>query len=1110
VDQLDNLLHAPSLQKAAQSVIPRRTPAVAVAEPRFDFDQGGQYDAPLMPETRISRLRFSLLLLCFFLSGGAGLIYQVAWGKALGLVFGNTVFAISTVLAVFMGGLALGSAWWGRASERRPNPLLLYGWMEMGVAVSGALSLAGLVAVRRLYLSAFQVTASSEWVLMALRFLGAAIVLFLPTFLMGGTLPVLVEGLTRHSAELGRRLSRLYWVNTAGAVAGTLAAGFYLLSSFGLRATVQTAVAVNVVAGLLAILLGRGMVPSGEASTPKGAAPATAGGSTPLLVLFGVVGATAIAYEVSWTRLLVTFFGSSTYAFTLMLATFLAGIVLGSLLFEWWIARGGVPSLRNFALTQTLTALAALAFLFFYHQLPGIVATVLNLPYERLPNWLIVALDLRRRSFAALALAQFSTSAVAMLPAAILFGFNFPLAVVVIAGQEPARRAHGPAVGRAYAANTLGAIAGAVLSGFLLIPYLGAFRLVALVALANVAIALALLLRCPPPRNVAIAAAFSLAAAISAAMLSDRLSNPAIATFAPFLYYDATKTHMTIAEWAETFDILYAKDGLNASISVAAGEDYLALRTNGKVDAGNRDIETQLFSGHLGAAFHPAPRKVLVVGFGSGMTVAALARYPEIEHIDCVEIEPGIIEAAPLLERLNHGVLRDPRVHVVLDDARNFLLTSRDSYDLIISEPSNPWIAGVAALFTDEYYHAARARLRPGGMLVQWIQGYSIFPPDLLMVLGTVAAQFESVSVWRGEEPDFLLLARMDRSSLTLDRLASLLNRPDLRADWDALNISAPEGILAYHRLDDADLRRLVTGAPHNTDDNSLLEFHTPRALLRHGLYEENIEMVWKGRASRLPRDVAIADPYAALLSAAETALWNNDWTRAASFLQGITDAYPSAYLELLRGRLAFGTEEYAEAGEHFSAALRLDPRLYSAARGLAEVARHNDDLDTAFLLYRQILGRDPQNLPAMAGLVKVLDRKGEPAEAALWLAKKLAMDSDPDSSEFALLGDLLTQLGRPTEARAEYEEAVRRDRYSFAGHRGLGDAYRAGGKWDQARENYAFATRFDPESSSEIYVHLADVYRHLDHERAARAAIEKGHRLFPGDETLARLAQAN
>jgi tetratricopeptide (TPR) repeat protein len=397
--------------------------------------------------------------------------------------------------------------------------------------------------------------------------------------------------------------------------------------------------------------------------------------------------------------------------------------------------------------------------------------------------------------------------------------------------------------------------------------------------------------------------------------------------------------------------------------------------------------------------------------------------------------------------------------------------------------------------------------VRPGGLLVQWIQGYSIFPDDLRMVLATVAGQFPSVSVWRGEEPDFLLLARMDRNPLSLGRLRDLLRVPAISADLDALNVSVPEAVLAYHRLDDQDLRRFVAGERHNTDDNTLLEFHAPRALLRHGLYEQNIETVWRARSSAVAQDVRVEDSRAALLAAADAALWNDDWTRAATFLGGVRGSAPSAFSELLEGRLAFGTEDYVSAGEHYSAALRIDPSLTAAARGLAEVARHNDDLDTAYLLYRQVLAREPDNLPAHAGIVKVLDRKHEREQAAVWLAKKLQLDSEPDSSEFALLGDFFVETGHSKQAANEYEEAIRRDRYSYAGHRGLGDLYRAQGKWEKARENYEFAARFDPESSSEVFVGLADAYRHLGRVNDARRTIEKGLRLFPGDAILAGLS---
>jgi len=253
------------------------------------------------------------ILLCFFLSGAAGLVYQVAWGKALGLIFGHTVYAIATVLAVFMGGLALGSAWVGRWSERHADPVALYGWIELGVAATGALSLVGLAGVRSFYIITYHTVAGSTAALLVLRFAGAAIVLFLPTFLMGGTLPVLVRGLARSSAELGARISRLYWVNTAGAVVGTLAAGFVLLPAMGLRRTVAAAVALNVLAGTLALLLSRSIsgvvtaTPEGVRKAREQSVPAEPQQfSTLLLVGFAVVGAAAMTYEISWTRLLAT------------------------------------------------------------------------------------------------------------------------------------------------------------------------------------------------------------------------------------------------------------------------------------------------------------------------------------------------------------------------------------------------------------------------------------------------------------------------------------------------------------------------------------------------------------------------------------------------------------------------------------------------------------------------------------------------------------------------------------------------------------------------------------------------------------------------------------
>src|SRR6266566_3721718 len=302
----------------------------------------------------LPRQKFLPILACFFFSGAAGLIYQVAWGKALGLIFGHTVYAIATVIAVFMAGLAGGSAYIGPWSEHRAKPVTLYAWIEFLVAATGAFSLAGLAGVRSLYVAAYPSVSGLQPLLLALRFFGATVVLFIPTFLMGGTLPILIRGITRNSAELGFRVSQLYWVNTLGAVAGTLISGFVLLPALGLRVTVASAVVLNMLAGLIALQIAkeprnqRGVKGSSSIVTSAAANPQQPTFSL-LLILFPVVGSTAFAYEIAWTRLLAITISSSTYAFTLMLATFLAGTVIGSAFFQFFFASSGRASFTTFS-----------------------------------------------------------------------------------------------------------------------------------------------------------------------------------------------------------------------------------------------------------------------------------------------------------------------------------------------------------------------------------------------------------------------------------------------------------------------------------------------------------------------------------------------------------------------------------------------------------------------------------------------------------------------------------------------------------------------------------------------------------------------------------------
>lgn len=1046
-----------------------------------------------MPENAgsLSKSKFTIVLLCFFLSGGAGLIYQVAWTKALGLIFGHTVYAIATVLAAFMGGLAAGSAYLGPWGQRHGRPVAVYGWLEIFTGVAGALSFVGLIGVRFLYLATYHIAGGSTAALVALRLVASAIVLFLPTFLMGGTLPILAGGLSRTSTELGSRLGRLYWVNTSGAVAGALAAGFALLPGIGFRRTLLLAVLLNFLAGILALYT------AGEKNKAEsGETVATAEDRIHipryLLITFAIVGATAMVYEVAWSRLLATTLGSSTYAFTVMLATFLAGITVGSRLFEAWLKRGHRVSLTTFSVTQVLTGLGAVLFLLLFRQLPAILWTLITATHK---------------TFDGLVVAQFAICALAMLPTAIFFGFNFPVVTMLIAGREHGDGPSSAAVGRACAANTMGAIVGSLAAGFWLVPSLGSFRLVVWTAAANLALAVFLLARESPRQSFKVAEVSVLGALVVFGGYSKMLYDPAMANFGVVTTRGLYPATLNLDEVVRMKDLLFAEDGLNASISVTQSADNLALATNGKVDASTGDATTQLMLGHLGMIFHQAPRKVLVIGFGSGMTVSAVSRYPGVQQIDCVEIEPAVLRAAPYLKPLNRGVLNDPRVRIIIDDARNFLFTTQNRYDLIISEPSNPWIAGVAALFTNEFYQQVRARLAPGGMLVQWVQLYSVFPQDLRMVLNTVTGDFPQVTVWTASSGDIILLGQSKPGSLSLDRMHRLWSGAHLRADYEEMGLQNPEGMLGYFLLDDSDLRTLVAGAPRNTDNLTRLEYRAPLAIFDGNAVGENLQMLSRQRSRLLPASIEITKPRETLIAAAEVLAWMWKPTPESDYIKALASYPPSADSEVLRAKWLATAGRIDEARTVFAHALLLDPSSTDARIGMAEIARVQNDPATARPLLQSILARNPKYIPALSSFALLEESEGHWTAALQWQQRRMAAETDPPLSARMDLAELLLRTGDVRSAANQYIEVLNRDSYNANAHYILGEILRQQRDWEQARVQLETAIRYAPAGSPQVYLSLADVYRNLGEDREATEMLEKSARVFPASALVAHAA---
>ncbi len=1075
-----------------------------------------------------SRVILLRVLACFFLSGVAGLIYQVAWVKSLGLIFGHTVYAIAIVLAVFMAGLAAGSGWFGRRSSHHDAAILLYSRIEFSLAATGALSLAGLACVSWLYNIAYPRVTTLQPLVPALRFVGAAAVLFVPTFLMGGTLPVLVRAVSRHSADLGARVSQLYWVNTLGAVAGTLLSGFLLLPAFGLRITVACAVALNIAAGLIARFAasgagtlaypdaGRAGVPQQQPCPTEQARTSQSQRAVPahppatsqnfLLALFAIVGATAFAYEIAWTRLLSVTISSSTYAFTLMLATFLLGTVLGSAAFERFVARHGSPvTTTTFSRTQTWTAVAALSSLALFHWTPAIIPPLLRATHN---------------SFGGLLFAQFLTSALAVLPVATVFGFNFPAVILLVANnaQETSDVRYGDGgqsnssqVGRAYAANTAGAIIGCLLTGFYLVPRLGPFRTIVVAAAANLLLALALELRQAQPKRKLLPL-LSNAVLVALAILMSRASffnNPSLLSLSAVLYGNSYQGLLNLQDVAATNDLVFFTDGANASVAVFRSDNYVALRINGKVDASTGDARTQLLLGHLGAAFDPAPKRVLIIGFGSGMTASAVARYPNVARIDCVEIEPAVLRAAPYLSSLNRGVLNDPRLHIYFEDARTFLLTSREKYDLIISEPSNPWIAGIATLFTTEFYAAVRQQLNPGGKFVQWVQSYSLAPADLRMIIATLAPHFPEVTLWRAEGPDLLLFARTESAPLDFARLRQLWTNPPLHDDFTAMDVHQPSGLIAYFLLDDNEVRHLARGGDINTDDRTLLEYHAPETVLQPDLSHDNHDLIAQFRSGPLPAALAPDEIPRAREAATSTALDLGDLQNAELLLKSIPTEPPSSQRDLLLGRLSYMQGHLLEAKSALQSALQQAPDNPETMHWLATVEEKLNENDAARALIDQILAHHPRYLPALTDEMEFAAARDDYRIALLAQLNRMTLMPDPPASEYCRLAAIWIKLAEPKAAEPVLQRGLAKDPYSYACHLEMGELYRESGRYLEARPHFEVVIRLYPNYDATTFRSLAGIDLLLGDRRAAKAVLGKGMRMFPNDEQMRQAASA-
>ncbi len=827
------------------------------------------------------------------------------WLRLLILVFGATLFATSAILSTFMAGLAAGAYLGGRLMDRaeRVHPLRAYGWIELGIAAYAAAVPWLLELWTPVYGLLWQAGAQERFVLFSVaKFAGAALVLLPPTMLMGASLPVLARQVTDDPAGIGARVGTLYAANTFGAVAGTCLAGFFLLPHLGLQRSLHVTLAVNAAVGLAALGLARRVAPAPGWGTPE-ARVAPPPGRHDLLarwgvVAFGLSGFVAMALEVAWTRGLALVFGSSVYAFSLMLVVFLVGLAAGSAFAAAWLRRAPVERARRCLIGALATAgLAAYATSFVFEVLPRLFAQAYFAWQPGPTAWWLIQLGL---------------AGLVMLPATLAFGTVFP-AVLQIYGRDLDRVSG--SVGTVYAANTVGTIAGAAASGFVLIPAIGVRDTLVAVAALEVALGLVLLLVAPPARSRRLSTpAVALAAALACVLLVRPPWNPLLMNSGVYMNLQDLPEGSGWEDFRsytmESTVPVYVRDGLTATVFVGdqPAYDNRFLSVNGKVEASTRaDMETQLLCAHLPLLLVPNPRDVMIVGLASGITAGAAATHP-VETIRVVEIEPAVIPAARLFAKHNGNVLEDPRVTVSVNDARNELQFSPRTYDAIVSEPSNPWMTVAANLFTEEFFRLSRARLRPGGIHSQWVQTYYLPPEDLRSVVAAFRAAYPHVFAFSTMDGVDLLLLGSDRPFLLdLERMRRRMQELRVRLDLARIGVRKPEDLLPLLALGPDGVDRLVAGAERNTDDSAKVEFSAARAIYTDTV-ELNRAFLQRFRGDPLRWASAAAGPAALRLELARGLLAREREAEARQVLEPLLQGEVGEQARALLEKLRFAT----------------------------------------------------------------------------------------------------------------------------------------------------------------------------------------------------------
>ncbi len=771
----------------------------------------------------------SILAILFVISGAAGLIYQVVWFKYLALFVGNTTYAQMIVLATFLGGIAAGNFFIGTHADNFKNPVRIYSLLEIIIGIYClAYPLLNALLGKGFYSLVLQTDLESQsFVFTFLRFILSASLLFIPTFIMGGTLPVLSKFFVDNLNFARRDTAILYFLNSFGAVGGTLFAGFYLIKSFGLDTTIYISAFINIMIGIIGVVVSF-LLPK---SSVRNDILVTINDEKiieeekyillSVIVIAGTSGFAAFLYEMVWTRLLVNILGSSTYAFSVMLMAFISGITLGSF----------IVSLKFFSRFNKVKLIA-------FCQAAIAIATMLVLPfYERLPYyfWTISSyLQKTESTFTIFLTIEFVLCFLIIFLPTIFSGMTLPIAVEIIS-QSSNKISF--SVGRIFSVNTLGTVVGTIITGLVFIPVFGIKTTFEIGVLINLFSAIFLILIY---KKIKISFRLTLGLILFLVyflyiLIVPEWNHNALTSGVFRKIHEAPPSSYKefIHKFASDRKILFYEEGISATVAVYERNDSLHQRiliVNGKPDASSYlDMPTQVLLGQIPMMLHPDPKKVFVIGVGSGVTIGSVLTHP-VENVTAVEISPEVVRASNYFNSWNNNYLKDKRLKVVVEDAHTYLKLTNEKYDVIISEPSNPWIAGIGNLFSTEYFERCKEKLNKEGILLQWFHIYEQNDEIVKLVFSTFSKVFPNAQLWISMFGDVMMVGSEKEIELNAELLNQKFNKPEIKNDFKKIDINSVFEFLSCQAFTEEGFYSIAESNLTNTEKHPVLEFIAPKS----------------------------------------------------------------------------------------------------------------------------------------------------------------------------------------------------------------------------------------------------------------------------------------